>query len=66
MRNEEKLSLSLVRGCGKALPSKIIAACGSVWEETVDPKVSMCKGTEGDVGHLRKDTYHWCKLSEHL
>lgn len=61
MRIEEKFVLSLVRGCRKALLSKIIEAHESVWEEEADPKVSMCKGTKGE-----KTFTHWFKLSEHL
>lgn len=39
VRNEDKISLSLVRGCGTALLSKIIGAC-HVWkEEAVQGKV---------------------------
>lgn len=54
MRIEEKLALSLVRGCRKALLSKKIEGHDSVWEEEADPKVSMCKGTKGESGASEK------------
>lgn len=51
---QEELSLSVVRGGGKALPSEIIGAHKSVREEEADPKVSIYEGTPGKCGTSEK------------